>query len=65
LRVGSSVILAVHDPVTIEASVIAGYAFYASAFATMLEQLTGVPAVVTRIDAPGPGQRWQATWGRA
>ncbi len=63
-RVGSTVILAVHDPVTIEASVIAGYAFYASAFATMLEELTGVPAVVTRIDAPGVEQRWKATWGR-
>ena len=64
-RVGSSVILAVHDPVTIEGSLIAGYAFYASAFATMLEELTGVPAVVTRIDAAAPGQRWKASWGRA
>ena len=64
-RVGSTVILAVQDPVTIEGSVIAGYAFYASAFATMLEELTGVPAVVTRIDGPEVGQRWKATWGRA
>ena len=64
-RVGSTVILAVHDPVTIEGSVIAGYAFYASAFSTMLEELTGVPAVVTRIDAEAPGQRWKASWGRA
>jgi hypothetical protein len=64
-RVGSTVVLAVHDPVTIEGSVIAGYAFYASAFATMLEELTGVPAVVTRIDGEAPGQRWKATWGRA
>ncbi len=64
-RIGSTVILAVHDPVTIEGSVIAGYAFYASAFSTMLEELTGVPAVVTRIDGPEPGQRWKASWGRA
>ncbi len=64
-RVGSMVILAVHDPVTIEGSVIAGHAFYASAFATMLEELTGVPAVVTRIDDASPGQRWKASWGRA
>ena len=64
-RVGSTVILAVHDPVTIEGSVIAGYAFYASAFSTMLEELTGVPAVVTRIDGPDAGQRWKASWGRA
>jgi hypothetical protein len=64
-RVGSTVILAVNDPVTIEGSAIAGYAFYASAFATMLEELTAVPAVVTRIDGTAPGQRWQATWGRA
>jgi hypothetical protein len=64
-RVGSTVILAVHDPVTIEGSAIAGYAFYASAFATMLEELTGVPAVVTRIDGSAPGQHWKASWGRA
>jgi hypothetical protein len=64
-RVGSSVILSVHDPVTIEGSAIAGYAFYASAFGTMLEELTGVPAVVIRIDGSEPGQRWKATWGRA
>lgn len=64
-RVGSTVILAVSDPVTIEGSAIAGYAFYASAFSTMLEELTGVPAVVTRIDGPEPGQRWKASWGRS
>ncbi len=64
-RVGSTVILAVNDPVTIEGSVIAGYAFYASAFSTMLEELTGVPAVVTRIDGATPGQQWKASWGRA
>ena len=64
-RVGSTVILAVHDPVTIDGSAIAGFAFYASAFATMLEDLTGVPAVVTRIDGNAPGQRWKASWGRA
>ena len=63
-RVGSTVILAVDDPVTIDGSAIAGYAFYASAFATMLEELTGVPAVVTRIDGSEPGQRWKASWGR-
>lgn len=63
-RVGASVILSVHDPVTIEASTIAGHAFYAAAFATLLEELTGVPAVVTRIDDGQTGQRWQATWGR-
>ncbi len=64
-RVGSAVILSVEDPVTIEGSPIAGYAFYASAFSTMLEELTGVPAVVTRIDGPPPGQRWRAAWGRS
>jgi hypothetical protein len=64
-RVGSTVVLAVHDPVTIEGSAVAGYAFYASAFATMLEALTGSPAVVTRVDSTGPGLRWKATWGRA
>lgn len=64
-RVGASVILAVDDPVTIEGSPIAGYAFYASAFSTMLEEMTGVPAVVTRIDGPEPGQRWRASWGRS
>lgn len=63
-RVGASLILSVHDPVTIEASTIAGHAFYASAFAAMLEELTGAPAVVTRIDDGQPGQRWKATWGR-
>jgi hypothetical protein len=63
-RVGATVVLAVDDPVTIDGSVIAGYAFYASAFGTMLEELTGVPAVVTRVDAPPPAQRWQAAWGR-
>jgi hypothetical protein len=64
-RVGSTVVLAVRDPVTIDGSAVAGYAFYASAFATMLEALTGAPAVVTRIDGNGPGLRWKATWGRA
>ena len=64
-RVGSSVILLVRDPVTIEGSAVAGFAFYASAFGTMLEDLTGVPAVVTRIDGSPPGQRWKAAWGRA
>jgi hypothetical protein len=64
-RVGSTVVLAVRDPVTIEGSAVAGYAFYASAFATMLEALTGAPAVVTRIDGNGPGLCWKATWGRA
>ncbi len=64
-RVGSAVILTVDDPVTIEGSPIAGYAFYASAFSTMLEELTGVPAVVTRIDGTAPGQRWRASWGRS
>ncbi len=64
-RIGSTVVLAVHDPVTIEGSAIAGYAFYASAFATLLEELTGVPAVVTRIDGPEPGLRWKASWGRS
>jgi hypothetical protein len=64
-RVGSHVILAVRDPVTIEGSPIAGFAFYAQAFATMLEALTGQPAVVVRIDGTARGQRWQASWGRA
>ena len=64
-RVGSTVILAVDDPVTIDGSAVAGFAFYASAFASMLEELTGVPAVVTRIDGSAPGQRWKAAWGRA
>jgi hypothetical protein len=64
-RVGSAVILTVDDPVTIEGSPIAGYAFYASAFSTLLEELTGVPAVVTRIDGAAPGQRWRASWGRS
>ena len=64
-RVGSTVILSVHDPVTIEGSAIAGFAFYASAFSTMLEELTGVPAVVTRIDGSAPGLQWRASWGRA
>lgn len=64
-RVGASVILVVRDPVTIEGSAVAGFAFYASAFATMLEALTGMPAVVTRIDSAERGQRWQAAWGRA
>jgi hypothetical protein len=64
-RVGSTVILAVDDPVTIDGSAVAGFAFYASAFSSMLEELTGVPAVVTRIDGSEPGQRWKATWGRA
>ena len=64
-RVGSTVILAVDDPVTIEGSAVAGFAFYASAFASILEELTGVPAVVTRIDGSEPGQRWTAAWGRA
>ncbi len=64
-RVGATVILTVADPVTIEGSPIAGYAFYASAFSTILEELTGVPAVVTRIDDPEPGQRWRASWGRS
>jgi hypothetical protein len=63
-RIGAAVILSVSDPVTIEGSPIAGYAFYASAFATMLEELTGVPAVVTRIDDGRPGLRWRASWGR-
>ncbi|HYW50467.1 MAG TPA: hypothetical protein VE861_07670 [Gemmatimonadaceae bacterium] len=63
-RVGASLIMSVQDPVTIEASTIAGYAFYASAFATMLELLTGAPAVVTRIEDAQPGQRWKASWGR-
>ena len=63
-RVGATVILAVRDPVTIEGSAIAGFAFYASAFATVLEELTGTPAVVTRIDGAERGQRWKATWGR-
>ncbi|MCC7055379.1 MAG: hypothetical protein IT355_19050 [Gemmatimonadaceae bacterium] len=63
-RIGASVILAVSDPVTIEGSAIAGFAFYASAFAAMLEALTGAPAVVTRIDGTGRGQQWKATWGR-
>ena len=63
-RVGATVILSVADPVTMEGSPIAGYAFYASAFATMLEELTGVPAVVTRIDGVKPGLRWKASWGR-
>lgn len=64
-RVGATVVLLIRDPVTIETSVIAGYAFYASAFATMLEELTGVPAVVTRLDDSAPGLRWKASWGRA
>ncbi len=64
-RIGAHVILAVSDPVTIEGSPIAGFAFYASAFATMLEELTGQPAVVVRIDGAARGQRWQASWGRA
>lgn len=63
-RVGATVILSVADPVTIEGSLMAGYAFYASAFATMLEDLTGVPAVVIRIDDGAPGLRWKASWGR-
>jgi hypothetical protein len=64
-RVGGNVVLSVPDPVTIEGSPVAGYAFYASAFATLLEELTGVPAVVTRIDGTHAGQRWNAVWGRA
>lgn len=64
-RVGATVVMSVADPVTIDGSVIAGFALYASAFATMLEELTGVPAVVTRIDAPPPSQRWTAAWGRS
>lgn len=63
-RVGASVILSVRDPVTIDGSAVAGFAFYASAFATMLEELTGVPAVVSRLDVPEAGQRWRAAWGR-
>jgi hypothetical protein len=63
-RVGSTLVLAVDDPVTIDGAEIAGYAFYASAFAVLLEELTGVPAVVIRIDAPPPSQRWKATWER-
>lgn len=63
-RIGAAVILSVPDPVTIEGSAIAGFAFYASAFATMLEELTGVPAVVTRIDDSRPGLHWRASWGR-
>jgi hypothetical protein len=64
-RVGANVILAVRDPVTIEGSAIAGFAFYAAAFATILEELTGMPTIVTRIDGADRGQRWKATWGRA
>ena len=64
-RVGGSVILAVRDPVTIEGSAIAGFAFYASAFSTLMEELTGYPAVVTRIDGTACGQSWKATWGRS
>lgn len=64
-RIGSTVILSVRDPVTIEGSAVAGFAFYASAFATLLEELTGMPAVVTRIDGAQPGQQWKASWGRA
>jgi hypothetical protein len=64
-RVGGTVVLSVRDPVTIEGETIAGYAFYASAFATLLEELTGVPAVVTRIDGSHAGQRWNAVWSRA
>ena len=64
-RIGSHVILAVSDPVTVDDSPIAGFAFYAQAFATMLEEVTGRPAVVVRIDGAAPGQRWQASWGRA
>ena len=64
-RIGASVILSVRDPVTIEGSTVAGFAFYASALSTMLEELTGVPAVVTRIDGAGTGQQWRAAWGRS
>ncbi len=64
-RVGSTVVLSVHDPVTIEGSAIAGYAFYASALATLLEGLTGQPAVVTRIDGAAKGQQWKASWGKS
>jgi hypothetical protein len=64
-RIGSTVVLAVEQPVTIAGSATAGYAFYASAFATLLEELTGVPAIVTRIDATGSGQKWQAVWSKA
>jgi hypothetical protein len=63
--VGSTVVLSVHDPVTIEGSAIAGYAFYASAFATLLEGLTGQPALVTRIDGAATGQQWKASWGKS
>ena len=63
-RVGASLLLEIRDPITVEGSVIAGYAFYASAFATMLEELTGAPAVVTRVDHAGSGLQWKATWGR-
>lgn len=63
-RVGSSLVLVIQDPITIEGSVIAGYAFYASAFAGMLEEVTGAPAVVTRIDGASPGLHWKASWGR-
>lgn len=62
-RVGAAVLLEVRDPVTGEGPGTAGHAFYAAAFGTVLERLTGVPAVVARVDAPR-GAMWRADWSR-
>ncbi|MCU0625721.1 MAG: hypothetical protein MUF21_04420 [Gemmatimonadaceae bacterium] len=62
-RVGAHVLLAVEQPVTDEGQGTAGHAFYAAAFAELLERLTTSPAVVTRVDA-ARGARWRADWGR-
>lgn len=63
-RVGAAVLLDVRGPVTGDGSGTAGHAFYAAAFATFLERLTGVPAVVARVDA-AQGARWRADWNRS
>jgi hypothetical protein len=63
-RVGASLMMSVARPVMLEGSESAGFAYYASAWSAMLEQITGQPAVVTRVDASGDQQQWTATWGR-
>jgi hypothetical protein len=64
-RIGASLVMRVKQPVLSEGPTIAGYAFYASALATMLELVTGQPAVVTRVDSTNDGHQWKAAWGRA
>lgn len=65
-RVGATVRLEVPVPVMLDEGQgsAAGHAFYAAAFGTILERLTGVPAVVARVDA-SRGAGWRADWGRA